>query len=144
MSKHTPAPWKGCNDDTRCKCGMIWKDPPGIHLATVHHGEPDFTLSEEQYSANWRLMIAAPELLDALEYTLKALELVYQLKALSALGDDATEAEINARWMEFMPGVLEAAYKKGQAAIAAAEGRPACRQFTATTSAISETRENKR
>lgn len=64
--KHTPPPWKGCNDDVTCKCGMIWKDPPGLHLATVHHGEPDFTLSEEEYSANWRLMIAAPDLYAAL------------------------------------------------------------------------------
>lgn len=66
VSKHSPGPWQKCGAKD-CICGMVWVDPPGVHIATVHLHTDDFDIPEEMFRANLSLIVAAPTLLEFCE-----------------------------------------------------------------------------
>lgn len=67
MSKHTPGPWKICYD------GQI-DGPKGKHVCSFRWTSfKEFNESEEG-KATARLIAAAPEMLEALKLSLRALE----------------------------------------------------------------------
>ena len=66
MSKHTPGPWEGCHDG-KCKCGYIFGDGGKVFVAKAI-GEGDMVdpyPNREAQIANAKLLIAAPDLLEA-------------------------------------------------------------------------------
>lgn len=60
MTEHTPGPWK-C-DSSRVHTSIETNE--GLHIAMVSYGN----VTMEKHLANARLIAAAPELLEALEY----------------------------------------------------------------------------
>jgi hypothetical protein len=66
MSKHTRAPWKKGND---CIIAEIDRHVPTLIAITGNYGMgiPAIIPDDEEAEANERLMIAAPEMLEALE-----------------------------------------------------------------------------
>jgi hypothetical protein len=76
-TKHTPAPWAVWNmgrNLTVTATGNESKKHPneGMHIATIHR--PESTTHDELFTANARLIAAAPELLEACKKALYALK----------------------------------------------------------------------
>lgn len=72
---HTPAPWlasQGMEDDLTRWVIVAGGGGPRYHLATIANGQPGDCLETEGATA--RLMAAAPELLEALQFLLAASE----------------------------------------------------------------------
>ncbi len=82
MSKHTPGPWgpmASLSDDETIAWTPIQgklEAAPGLTIGSPHHTEPICRVSGylQPVVANARLIAAAPEMLEALEQTRKALK----------------------------------------------------------------------
>lgn len=64
MSKHTPGPW-----ELEIITSAYVTACDGTHIADVHHGST--ATAKAEGSANARLIAAAPELLEALEFVIR-------------------------------------------------------------------------
>lgn len=79
MSQHTLGPWSFCGNGPHqakpCACGCIFGDGGQVYVAKTLtlDDSVDPVASERQRDANTRLIAAAPELLDALEFVLPML-----------------------------------------------------------------------
>lgn len=73
--KATPGPWEGCHDG-ECKCGYIFGDGGKVFVAKAI-GEGDMVdpyPNRETQIANAKLLIAAPDLLEACKDALAFVE----------------------------------------------------------------------
>lgn len=66
-SKHTPGPWSLWKDVCHGEHGMITDDAHARHIAQIKDGAPEI-------EANARLIAAAPELLEAMQTYIAALD----------------------------------------------------------------------
>ncbi len=69
--KHTRGPWKACHDGN-CSCGMVWGNEfPIVGVLSSCRKDEGYNLGEglknssDEYKANYLLVTAAPDLLDA-------------------------------------------------------------------------------
>jgi len=75
--KHTPGPWVIAHK-SNIRDGAIWAANECVYVAQVYNVERQTDASRaDERQANARLIAAAPELLEALEACLSALDLEY-------------------------------------------------------------------
>ena len=71
-TKHTPGPWKRCGEDRDgCPCGLVYATGADFGIATTYLSEYGFEApmpDVEARKANARLIAAAPEMLETLEW----------------------------------------------------------------------------
>jgi hypothetical protein len=91
-TKHTPGPWKWYwrKEEGEANCGVFWEKREGQAISVCR--APRYE-KQEQWETNAALISAAPDLADALERTVNALDLVLRQKPLR----DATETFAEAR-----------------------------------------------
>jgi hypothetical protein len=86
MKSHSKGPWKECGDEIKSAEGEVICQTFAVEGDEgMHHfcGESD---------ANSRLIVSAPELLDALKRTARALELVFSKQPLRDMAETLAEA----------------------------------------------------